>query len=367
MADAADSLTALQKVASEQSSPAPRFNTELVRTAFNAIQRQRREIRRSRLRAVSESSEYKSEYSAEVADDPLCYAWIEQLWTDHIIVHLEDASAYLRIPYTVAAPGTSADNVKFGTPEPVQQAYVALAASRRQKALDQVLALRNVKPAERESLKGKGHTLPGTTSYPIKSLGDLSNAIQAYGRSKPEDRSRLKSHLLREAKRLGASQSVIDRINNLGKSDSVKTTSDVEGAVALAGSIALAQVRTMAGTARYRKPIGSQLGAGGGYAQPVNPAKGVTKAKPDDKKPQGKSILGDLKDEKALKSAIASVGSMQGANAGKAAAEVVKAAQQLGLTALVPANVKRLYREFISQSTIKSPSKAPVATSKKGA
>jgi hypothetical protein len=308
------------------------------------------------------------EYGSPLAEDPLCYAWIEQLWTDHVIVRLEDASQYLRIPYTVSAPGTTTENVKFGKPEEVQQAYVAASAARGQGALGEILELRNVKPAERESLKAKGHTLPGTTSYPIKSLGDLSNAIQAYGRSKPEDRAKLKSHLMSEAKRLGASQAILDRIKALGSSsDKVKTTAVPEGVLALASSIALAQVRTMAGTARYKKPIGSQLGAGGGYAPPPNPAKGVTKAKPDDKKPQGKSVFGDLKDEKSLKSAIVSVGSMQGANAGKAAAEVVKAAQQLGLTAMVPANVKRLYREFIAQSTIKSPSKAPAVTAKKGA
>jgi hypothetical protein len=365
MVDASESLTALQKIASEQSSPATRFNTDLVRTAFNAIQRQRREARRALLKSNGEIGEYGS----PMAEDPLCYAWIEQLWTDHVIVRLEDASQYLRIPYTVSAPGTTTENVKFGKPEAVQQAYVAASAVRGQEAIDQILELRNVSPKERDSLKSKGHTLPGTTSYPIKSLKDLSNAIQAYGRSKPEDRSRLKSHLMSEAKRLGASQAVLDRIKALGQSssDSVKTTAVPEGVLALASSIALAQVRTMAGTARYKKPIGSQLGAGGGYAPPVNPAKGVTKAKPDDKKPQGKSVFGDLKDEKSLKSAIASVGSMQGANAGKAAAEVVKAAQQLGLTAMVPANVKRLYREFIAQSTIKSPSKAPAVTAKKGA
>lgn len=41
-------------------------------------------------------------------------------------------------------------------------------------------------------------------SYPIENIGDLKNAISAYGRAKEEDREKLRAHIARNAKRLHA-------------------------------------------------------------------------------------------------------------------------------------------------------------------
>lgn len=243
--EAPETLTALQKIASAQTASAVRFNTELVRSAWDAVQRRRREARRAAMRSASDLGSGLEPMPPD-EDEPLDHGWIRQLWTDHIIVACGEGEKCLRIPYTVEAPGTDIGHVKFGTPEPVRVAYVA--ASRGEEALEQLLALRNVSPSERESLKGKGHTLPGTTSYPIKSLKDLNNAIQAYGRAKEEDRSRLKAHLLREAKRLGASDQVIERIRALGKSQTVKASMTGEEAL---GAIELAR-RTRANHGRFK-------------------------------------------------------------------------------------------------------------------
>lgn len=377
MADVGDAVTALQKVVATQSQPVSRFNTEIVRSAWGLMQRKRREALRAARAAAAAStvSGYDSDepQPADVPSDPMCYAYIEQLWTDHIIVRLEDArTSYLRIPFIIDAPGTSTDNVRFGKAEPVQQAYVAASAKRGSDALSQLVALRNVSPKERESLKGKGHTLPGTKSYPIKTLSDLDNAIQAYGRSKPEDRSRLKAHLRSEAKRLNASQATIDRINNLGKSSSVKATALDTGLVALA------TVRTQAGSRRYRKPIGAPLGGAPGGQTLANVARtgslqgaGITADKLRDsisavskeKTYKGGKVFGDIGNKGKLKSALAQIAKLPDGKRGEAAAEVVKAAQALGLTSLVPTEIKRLYRQYIAQGTIKSPSKPSAAKS----
>jgi hypothetical protein len=276
MTDAPD-ITALQKIAAAQTASVPVYNTELVRSAWSAVQRLRRAARNTARQAAA-TLDYAEDAPIE---DPLCYAYIEELWTDHVIVRL-DNNSYLRIPYTVEAPGTTADNVKFGTPEAVRQAYVAASASRKD-ALSALLAL-----------------------------------------SQESD-----------------------------------------------GEAALSFVRTMEGARRYRKPIGAQFGQNGGpAAAPGTPAAApsavdrLRSAASGQGKPQGKpesgAVFGQIANAGKLKGALSQVGNLPDNKQGAAAAEIVKAAQALGLTSLVPESVKRLYRQFIAQGPIHQPSKAPV-------
>lgn len=82
---------------------------------------------------------------------------------------------------------------------------------------------RSVSTDERQSLASSGHTFQssnGGTSYPIANLSDLDHAIQSYGRCPEPDRPALKRYLAKEAKRLNASQDVLDRIDGLGESES---------------------------------------------------------------------------------------------------------------------------------------------------
>jgi len=220
------------------------------------------------------------------------HAYIKELWTDHVIVSCDDSESegFLRIPYTVAAPGTSVDDVKFGAPQKVRMEFVAASASRRAGALSGVLELRKA------------------------STGDSEE-------------------------------------------------------------IALARVRTMAGARRYRKPIGTQLGQGapGGDALKTVAKTGSSagaKATADklrsslkdvarEKTYKGGKVFGDIGNEGKLKSALGQIERLPDGKRGAAAAEVVKAAQALGLTAMVPASVKRLYRQYIAQGPIKNPAKAP--------
>ena len=276
MSEAPENITALQKIAAAQTASAPRFNTELVRSAWSAIARRRREARRAAMRA---SQDFGGE-TVSVAEDPMEYSYIDQLWTDHVIVIVGDnRDEALRIPYTVEAPGTDPEHVKFGKPERVRMAYVAASGA----------------------------------------LSRVEAAAQTLELSR--------------------------------------------------------RVRTMAGSRRYRKPIGSQLGTGapGGDALATVAKTGSnegSKATPDklrdsikdvarEKSYRGGKVFGDIGSEGKLKNALSQISRLPDGKRGEAAAEVVKAAQALGLTALVPASVKRLYRQYIAQGPIKSPSKAP--------
>ena len=54
---------------------------------------------------------------------------------------------------------------------------------------------------EREALAKKGEALPDG-SFPIRNVADLKNAIQAYGRSNEEDRSKVRKHIEKRARSL---------------------------------------------------------------------------------------------------------------------------------------------------------------------
>jgi hypothetical protein len=277
MPEVSDGLTALQKIAAAQTAPAVSFNTELVRSAWSAIQRRHSEARRAARRSLLEVSD---DYDRPMAADPIECCWIDQVWTDHLIVRLDGVGdEALRVPYTVEAPGTSADHVKFGQPEKVRMAYVAASGP----ALTQVVELSK-------------------------------------------------------------------------------------------------RVRTMAGARRYRKPIGTQYGTGApggdtvatvaktgsreGSGATADKLRSAIKDVSREKSYKGGDVFGDIGSEGKLKSALGQIERLPDGKRGAAAAEVVKAAQALGLTALVPSSVKRLYRQYIAQGPIKSPSKAPKSKDK---
>jgi hypothetical protein len=60
---------------------------------------------------------------------------------------------------------------------------------------------------ERKILAKKGQALPDG-SYPIRNESDLKNAISAYGRSNPEDRAKVRTHIRKRARALGKEELV---------------------------------------------------------------------------------------------------------------------------------------------------------------
>jgi hypothetical protein len=122
MADLAAALEKLTAVAS----PAMSYNTDLIRQAWNTVTRKRRND------AIASSS----------SPEPIPYSYVDQLWSDHIIVRLDDDSSisgYLRVPFTVNAPGVGIEDVVFGTPEKVREVFVAASARSREQSLNRVL------------------------------------------------------------------------------------------------------------------------------------------------------------------------------------------------------------------------------------
>lgn len=278
MPEASEQVSALQRIAAAPAVQS-RWNTEIVRSAWSAVQRRRRDAERAARRSVGDLGGELA-VAPEGAKDPLTWGWIEQLWTDHVIVRCGDNSDQAaRIPFTVEAPGTAPEHVRFGQPERVRMAYVA--ASRA--GLDAV------------------------TSSSIRA----SNAVDV---------------------------------------------------VALAGQ---RRVRSMQGARRYRKPIGSPLGDGAGGrptagrdagSRPAESGKKDVKDLADRaKKRHGGKVFGGISNEGKLKSALSSINNLPDGKRGAAAAEIVLAAQSLGLTRLVPASVKRLYRAYLAQKPLSKP------------
>jgi hypothetical protein len=88
-------------------------------------------------------------------------------------------------------------NASIHEPElSVRDRAVAAAAS---------LEFKQFSPEEREELSKKGQALPDG-SYPIRNESDLKNAIQAYGRSNPEDRAKVRTHIRKRARALGGEE-----------------------------------------------------------------------------------------------------------------------------------------------------------------
>ena len=65
---------------------------------------------------------------------------------------------------------------------------------------------------ELKDLKAKGHTLPGTTSYPIDDEEDLDNAIHAVGRG-GADHDTIRAYIMKRADAMGLSSKIPDNWN----------------------------------------------------------------------------------------------------------------------------------------------------------
>jgi hypothetical protein len=83
---------------------------------------------------------------------------------------------------------------KLTTPKEELEARVASALAKMQE-------FGYISRDERTKLAEKGQALPDG-SYPIRNVEDLRNAIQAYGRSKPEDRAKVRKHIEKRARQL---------------------------------------------------------------------------------------------------------------------------------------------------------------------
>ncbi len=89
------------------------YNTDIVRTAWEGIQRERREGMRAQRKAMGLDTDIS---------ETVPYTWIKELWTDFIIINSEerDGINFTKVPYTV----DSNNDVTFGSPVPIEQKWV---------------------------------------------------------------------------------------------------------------------------------------------------------------------------------------------------------------------------------------------------
>jgi hypothetical protein len=98
---------------------------------------------------------------------------------------------------------------------------LAAAAVSRVRALtdadDEMTVFKDVSTKTREEYARKGWSLPDG-SYPIASMADVRRAVRAYGRARPEDKTKVRRHIMRRARGLGRA----DLIPSSWKSASVE-------------------------------------------------------------------------------------------------------------------------------------------------
>jgi hypothetical protein len=129
------------------------------------------------------------------------YPWIKEIWSDFIIVSSGDD--LFKVPYTVTD-----GEVKFEGPVKVEVSYKPVIEYDNEDEsygdLDdqeiQLLGLARLDTEHREKLAKKGKALPGG-GFPIVTVDDLKNAIQAVGRAK--DPAKAKAHIKKMAAKLG--------------------------------------------------------------------------------------------------------------------------------------------------------------------
>lgn len=77
-----------------------------------------------------------------------------------------------------------------------------------------------------QALKEKGHTYPGTTSYPIDDEEDLDNAIHAVGRGKVAGHDAIRAYVIRRAKEMGRAGKIPENWGTKGELQKSDVTVD---------------------------------------------------------------------------------------------------------------------------------------------
>lgn len=93
---------------------------------------------------------------------------------------------------------------------------------------------RDFSDAERQRLAGSGAAMPGG-GYPIENVGDLKNAIRAFGRAK--DKAKTKAHIIARARSLGATSELPDdwKVGKSADTLALATTALIESVASIRG------------------------------------------------------------------------------------------------------------------------------------
>lgn len=92
---------------------------------------------------------------------------------------------------------------------------------------------------ERKKLATEGAAMPNG-SFPIRNVDDLKNAIHAYGRATKEDRAAVRKHIIKRARRLGASDLVPDEWKNAASNEAAAKVAAMRAAIIASGEAVVA-------------------------------------------------------------------------------------------------------------------------------
>ena len=84
---------------------------------------------------------------------------------------------------------------------------------------------------QREALAKEGKALPDG-SYPIRDVDDLKNAIQAYGRSNPGDRAKVRRHIIKRANALKVRHMIPDEWKDLASKEATLAVDSMRSRIA---------------------------------------------------------------------------------------------------------------------------------------
>ena len=118
------------------------------------------------------------------------------------------------------------------------QALTASADDLRQRAIiaAAVAEMAKFSDEERKHLAREGAAMDNG-SFPIRNVDDLKNAIHAYGRANKEDRAAVRKHIIKRARKLGASDLVPDEWKTAASAEAAAKVASMRAAITAAAEI----------------------------------------------------------------------------------------------------------------------------------
>jgi len=174
---------------------------------------------------------------------------------------------------------------------------------------------RDIGTDKRKEMAKKGQAMPDG-SYPISTVGDLKNAIRAYGRAKEGDKAKVRRHIKKRARGLGKTDLIPESWNSISDpfSELAGEINDLAARLALTSGASTVPI-ILHGTEQELDNVKLLVAAGGRYPDgtPWNPGN-----HPRDEKGRFRMVIAELK--KDLQGEVGTEGAVEGLDEVEAAA-----------------------------------------------
>lgn len=150
----------------------------------------------------------------------------------------------------------SAPNLKVRAEEARKAYFESQVASFQQQALiaSAVAELAKISDDERQGLAKEGKAMPDG-GYPIRNVDDLKNAIQAYGRAKASERSAVRKHIIKQARKLKQSSLIPEHWRNADSMEAAEKVASMRASITAAAVAPEALTEVVAETASYLSEV----------------------------------------------------------------------------------------------------------------